>query len=190
LGSSESELVDGFVHGYWEYEGKWQESLLSVLDEISFGCGLNKSYVMMSASDGSSLVQKVQSGQCRSLALNVSWNQAQMSQFDPASSSSILSILNSFPGQRFPDVAWMPVLDRWFLDANYFANPELTAADAATAIKNLNAASNGSVAVSVYSLLGFDDATFSKSIPITGKGVFGGFPSPGGARPRVAPFSA
>ena len=85
------------------------------------------------------------------------------------------------------------MIDRWFLDANYFAKPALTDSDVNSIIQNFKVTSNGSVAVSVYSLLGFDDATFKKSIPKIADpnslGDFGTFPAPNSDRPSVLPFA-
>ena len=87
--------LDQLVGGYWEYEGDAQDSLVSVLDQISQGCGLNSSYVMMKSGPASSLKQIVQSGICESSELSVTWDQVHMSQFDPESPITVLNILNS-----------------------------------------------------------------------------------------------
>ena len=39
----------GYVDGYWEVEGEWEESLGLVIDQISRSCGLNGSYTIMNA---------------------------------------------------------------------------------------------------------------------------------------------
>jgi hypothetical protein len=92
------------------------------------------------------------------------------------------------------DVAWMPVIDRWYLHGNSFVNPKPTGShNVEHLIKQMNMASNGSVEVSVYGLLGFDNTTFGKSVPKIGAAdtisKIGSFPSPNAERPKAVPFS-
>ena len=94
MASSPSSL-DGYVDGYWEYEGKWQNDLPLVIDQISQSCGLSGSYVMMSDVDGSNLNQQARYSLCEASKLTVPWQQAQMSQFNPDSPGTVLTILNS-----------------------------------------------------------------------------------------------
>ena len=91
-----------------------------------------------------------------------------------------------FSDERKPSVAWMPVIERWFLDAKYFT----THSESDVIELTKNAESNGSVAVSIYSLLGFDDKTFRKSIGTTKAAAsdFGIFPQANSDRPTVVPF--
>jgi hypothetical protein len=91
-------------------------------------------------------------------------------------------------------VAWMPVIDRWYLHGNSFVNPKPTGSQSMEhLIKQMNMASNGSVAVSVYSLLGVDNTTFGRSIPMFGAAdsisKIGSFPSPNAFRKGAVPFS-
>lgn len=98
--------------------------------------------------------------------------------------TSCLEILSlscwQFTNQEYPGVAWMPVIERWFLDSSNVASAQ-------TAINTVKIASNGSVAVSIYSLLGFDDSTLSKSIPnvLSARSTF---PTANAARTGVKAF--
>jgi hypothetical protein len=93
----------GYVDGYWEVEGDWEDSLGLVIDQISRSCGLNRSYVMMDADEGagSQLNQQIKAGKCESAALFVNWLPAQMSQFDPQAPNTVLNILSSVRTSAF-----------------------------------------------------------------------------------------
>jgi hypothetical protein len=87
----------GYVDGYWEVEGDWEESLGSVIDQISRSCGLNGNYTMMNAETmmNAGFNQRINSGVCESAALKVDWSREQASQFDPQAPNTILNILSS-----------------------------------------------------------------------------------------------
>jgi hypothetical protein len=89
----------GYVDGYWEVEGEWEESLGLVIDQISRSCGLNGSYTIMNAettmNGAEEFNQKINSGECESAALIANWERDQMSQFDPQAPNTVLNILSS-----------------------------------------------------------------------------------------------
>jgi hypothetical protein len=86
----------------------------------------------------------------------------------------------------------MPLIDRWYLDGNFVNPAPWGKYTLQVLIENMNMARNGSAIVSMYSLLGFDNATFSKSMPMIGAtdsvGEIGSFPATTANRPNVAPF--
>ena len=84
------------VEGYWEYEGDWAANLNKVIDDISRGCGLNRSqYVLMNSTDANGIGQSDQIGACEGSSLSVPWSGSEISQFDPNTPDTIVSILSS-----------------------------------------------------------------------------------------------
>ena len=84
------------MEGYWEYEGDWVANLNKVIDDISGGCGLNRSqFVLMNSTDANGLGQSDQIGACEGSSLSVPWSGSGISQFDPNAPETIVSILSS-----------------------------------------------------------------------------------------------
>ena len=84
------------IEGYWEYEGDWVANLNRVLDDISRGCGLNRSqYVLLNSTDAMAIGQADQLGVCESSSLGVPWSASEISQFDPNSPRTVVNILSS-----------------------------------------------------------------------------------------------